>query len=117
MTSTPQTPGVVGGRLSRDQIAENFADLHPVLRIIGLVLKNLCGLVFVLMGIVMIFVPGQGLLTILLGLAMLNFPGKRAAELALVRYPPVQKSINWIRKKSQRPPLRIPPAESDGSTD
>ena len=31
MTSTPQTPGVVGGRLSRDQIADNFADLHPPL--------------------------------------------------------------------------------------
>ena len=31
MTSKPQTPGVVGGRLSRDQIADNFADLHPPL--------------------------------------------------------------------------------------
>ena len=31
MTSTPQTPGVAGGRLSHDQIAENFADLHPPL--------------------------------------------------------------------------------------
>ena len=96
---------------------QTFADLHPVLRIVGLVLKNLLGLIFVAMGIVMIFVPGQGLLTILLGLAMLNFPGKRAAELALVRYPPVRKSINWIRKKNDRPPLRIPEKRSSTPAD
>ena len=71
-----------------------FADLHPVLRLVGLILKNVLGIIFVLMGIVMIFVPGQGLLTILLGLAMLNFPGKRRAELKLVTYPPVRKSID-----------------------
>ena len=85
-----------------------FANLHPVLRIIGLIVKNLVGLIFLLMGIVMIFVPGQGLLTILLGLAMLNLPGKRAAEQWLVAYPPVRQSINWIRAKANRPPLRIP---------
>ena len=43
---------------------QGFADLHPVLRLAGLILKNLLGLIFVTMGIVMIFVPGQGLLTI-----------------------------------------------------
>jgi hypothetical protein len=86
----------------------SFADLHPVLRIIGLVLKNLLGLLFLIMGIIMIFVPGQGLLTILLGLAMLNFPGKQAAELRLVRFPPVRKSIDWIRAKAEKPPLKIP---------
>ena len=85
-----------------------FADLHPVLRIVGLFLKNLLGLVLVLMGVIMIFIPGQGLLTILLGLGLLDFPGKRGAELRLIRYPPVRRSIDWIRKKASRPPLRIP---------
>jgi hypothetical protein len=87
---------------------KSFAKLHPVARAIGLILKNLLGLIFLLLGILMIFVPGQGLLTILMGLAMLNFPGKRNAELRLVRYPPVRRSINWIRRKATRAPLRIP---------
>ena len=85
-----------------------FADLHPALRVFGLILKNLLGVVLVLMGFLMIFVPGQGLLTILLGLAMLNLPGKRTAELCLVSYPPVRQSINWIRAKAHKPPLQIP---------
>lgn len=90
-----------------------FADVHPVLRIIGLILKNLLGLVFLVMGIVMIFVPGQGLLTILMGLGLLNLPGKRQAELRLVSYPPVRKSIDWIRAKANRPPLQIPEQSAD----
>ena len=88
----------------------SFADLHPVLRIIGLILKNLLGALLLLVGLLLIFMPGQGLLTILLGLALLDFPGKRAAELRLIRYPPVHKSIDWIRRKADRPPLRIPAA-------
>ena len=59
----------------------------------------------------MLFIPGQGLLTILMGLALLDFPGKRAAELRLIRYAPVNKSIDWIRRKSNKPPLRIPDPE------
>ena len=29
MTNSPRTPGVVAGRLSGSDLAENFADLHP----------------------------------------------------------------------------------------
>ena len=29
MTNAPRTPGIVSGRLSRAQLAENFGDLHP----------------------------------------------------------------------------------------
>lgn len=90
---------------------KSFATLHPALRLAGLILKNLLGVIFVLIGILMIFMPGQGLLTILMGLALLNFPGKRNAELALVRYPPVRKSINWIRQRAHKRPLRIPEAK------
>jgi hypothetical protein len=86
----------------------SFADHHPIVRSIGIVLKNLAGVILVIMGLIMIFVPGQGFLTILMGLALLNFPGKEAAELKLVRYPPVRRSIQWIRQKAKKPPLNIP---------
>jgi len=90
---------------------KSFANHHPALRAIGLIAKNLLGVVFVLIGIVMIFVPGQGLLTILMGLCLINFPGKRTAQLRLLRYPPIHKSIAWIRNRADKPPLQIPEEE------
>ncbi len=42
---------------------------------IGLVFKNLLGIIFVLAGLAMLFLPGQGFITILIGIMMLNFPG------------------------------------------
>ncbi len=87
---------------------EAFADVHPVLRWVGIVLKNLLGAVVILMGVVMIFIPGQGLLTILLGIVLMDFPRKRKIELWLVKKEPVLKSINWMRGKAGKPPLQIP---------
>lgn len=88
---------------------KRFANLHPVLHLTGLVLKNLVGVVLLLLGIIMLFVPGQGLLTILAGFMMLNFPGKKAAELRLIRYTPLNRTINWVRAKAHKPPLNLPP--------
>ncbi|MDO9515629.1 MAG: PGPGW domain-containing protein, partial [Syntrophales bacterium] len=39
-----------------------------------LIVKNLAGVVFVVAGIVMLFMPGQGILTILIGVMLMNFP-------------------------------------------
>lgn len=79
--------------------------------LLGHLLKNLGGVVLVLLGIVMLAGPGQGVLTILIGLSLLDFPGKRQLELHLVRRPKVQEGINWLRRRAGRPPLQIPPAE------
>jgi hypothetical protein len=90
---------------------------HPAVRIILKVLKNLLGLVLVILGLVLLLpgVPGQGLLTLLIGLTLLDFPGKRTFELWLVRSPPVFKAINWIRAKYHRPPLILPRKEVRGN--
>lgn len=89
----------------RDRAAT--ATLSP-LRLLGRVVKNTLGLILLLMGLVMLFVPGQGLLTMLLGISLIDFPGKRALELRLVRKRSIQQSINWIRRRAQKPPLRLP---------
>jgi hypothetical protein len=78
----------------------------------GLLLKNLLGLVLILMGLVMLVFPGQGIITILLGLMLVNFPGKRALERRLVQQPSVLRAINWMRAKAQRPPLVVPKSEA-----
>ena len=80
---------------------------HPVLRWVGLILKNVVGVVFFLAGVAMLFLPGQGLLTMLIGLSLMDFPGKRRLESKLVGQPTVLKTINAIRQKFGQPPLTV----------
>ena len=87
-----------------------LSEQRPVLRWIGLILKNVLGFLLVLIGIVLSlpFVFGQGLLTILIGLTMMDFPGKRSLELRLVRFRPIKSAIDWMRAKAGREPLQLP---------
>ncbi len=77
---------------------------YPLLNI----LRNALGAVLLLLGIVMLFIPGQGLLTILAGLLLMNFPGKYRIERAVVGQPKVLVALNWIRARRGRPPLEAP---------
>ena len=71
-------------------------------------LKNLLGLVLALVGILLMFLPGQGLLTLIIGLSIMNYPGKFALERWLVRRPRVLPALNWIRKRFDAPPFESP---------
>ena len=89
----------------RERSKISYSDRHPVVQGILLVGKNILGYVFIMVGIVMLFIPGQGILTILVGITLLNFPGKYRLERWLVLRRPVMQSINWIRRRSNRNPL------------
>ena len=82
---------------------------HPVLRMVGIFLKNLLGLVLVGFGIIMSLpgVPGQGVLTILLGIMLLDFPGKRALETRIIGRPRVNAAVNALRARFDKPPLLL----------
>lgn len=80
---------------------------HPILRMTGLIVKNVVGLVFLLAGFAMLFLPGQGILTMLIGISLMDFPGKRRLERKLVGRPTVLKTINMMRAKFDRPPLTV----------
>jgi hypothetical protein len=82
-----------------------FANHHPVIRTLGLLIKNLAGIIFLLAGIAMLFLPGQGLLTMLLGILFIDFPGKHRLEQKLIQHPQVLKAINAFREKSGKPPF------------
>ena len=43
----------------------------------GAALKNVFGLGALVLGVLMLFLPGQGLLMVLVGISLLDFPGKR----------------------------------------
>jgi len=83
---------------------------HPVIRMIGKILKNLMGGLLVIAGIVLSvpLIPGQGFLTILIGLALMDFPGKRRLELWLVKRKPVTWAIQKLRARAHHPPLILP---------
>ncbi|AGF78785.1 Putative transmembrane protein (PGPGW) [Desulfocapsa sulfexigens DSM 10523] len=78
-------------------------DEHPVIFILLRTLRYFLGFILFLSGILMLFLPGQGILTIILGISLLDFPGKRALTDRLLSYRPVQKGLNWIRKKENKP--------------
>jgi len=88
-------------------LLKRWQDMNPIFRSCLIVAKNLLGLVLLIMGILMLVLPGQGLLTILFGIALIDFPGKYKLERHLISYPKVLNSINWIRKKANKKPLLI----------
>ena len=95
---------------TRDQRPEDsFFGRHPLMRLVGLIIKNTFGIVFVIAGIAMLALPGQGILSILIGISLMNFPGKRKLELRIISQHTVYKAVNWIRTKTHKPPLQLPP--------
>ncbi len=81
---------------------------YSAVRLVGLMLKNLTGIIFVLSGIALLVLPGQGILTILIGIMLLNFPGKLALERRIIEQESVLRAINWMRLKAQKPALKPP---------
>lgn len=84
-------------------------DHHPVLRVLGHIVKNVVGAIFLFAGFLMLFLPGQGILTMLIGVTMLDFPGKRRLEAKMIGQPAVLSTINNMRQKFGKPPLTIAP--------
>jgi len=88
--------------------AWRLAGGEPVLARLAGLAKNLLGLVLVVLGVLLVFTPGQGLLTILAGLLLMNFPGKYRLERALVAQPGVLRGLNWLRQRRGRAPFEAP---------
>jgi hypothetical protein len=82
-------------------------DRHPVVRWTGRILKNLLGVLVVMLGIILAMpgVPGPGILTMLIGVMLLEFPGKRRLERRLVSRPKVLETINRLRRRHGKLPL------------
>ena len=80
---------------------------YPVAWIVSAVIKNIFGYILIFGGILMLILPGQGLITIFIGLLLSNYPGKYSIEKRIIATPKILKSINWLRKRSNEPPLII----------
>ena len=77
----------------------------PFIRIFFLVGKNLFGAILIIGGVMMLVLPGQGILTIIIGIFLMDYPGKYKLEQKLISIPTILKTLNWMRIKSNKPPL------------
>lgn len=107
--------GIVGvpfflARLPADYFSReerpSFAETGP-LRLMLRIAKNGLGVLFVVLGILMLVLPGQGLLTILVGFLLLDIPGKRRIVRRIIAAPRVLRVVNALRRRWNRPPLVI----------
>ena len=93
--------------LERFRVRVSKKSVHPIIAQLLTGIKNLVGFFFIILGILMLVLPGQGILTMLMGLFLMNFPGKYRLERKLVSLPKVLKSLNWIRSKANKPQLMV----------
>ena len=71
-------------------------------------LKNLLAVVFILLGIVMIPLPGPGFITLGMGLLLLDYPGKRRLRAWLMSRKHIAGTMDWVRRKAKCAPLQRP---------
>ena len=84
-----------------------YQSSYPLTWLISIIIKNIIGYILIIGGILMLVLPGQGLFTIIIGLMLSNYPGKYFIERKFIAIPSVLKTINWLRKKSNKPPLEV----------
>ena len=84
-----------------------YQSSYPLTWFISIIIKNIVGYILIIGGILMLVLPGQGLFTIIIGLMLSNYPGKYFIERKFIAIPSVLKTINWLRKKSNKPPLKV----------
>jgi hypothetical protein len=69
------------------------------------ILRNLLGVVLLLLGVAMLLLPGQGLLTLLVGVLLVDFPGKHRLVVRALSKPKVLTLVNRLRAHRGSPPL------------
>ncbi len=90
-------------RLPQDYLhAEGAAERGGIGRRVG---RNVLGAVLLLLGLLMLVLPGQGILTIVVGLTLLDFPRKRRLVRRTLGRRRVLSVVNSIRERFGRPPL------------
>jgi hypothetical protein len=92
-------------RIPHDYLINNQRKVLPLAIVF---FKNFLGFVLLVLGILMLILPGQGLLTILVAMILMDFPGKHQLERKILTRPSIFNLINYIRRQSGHPPLIHP---------
>jgi hypothetical protein len=70
--------------------------------------RNALGVVVLIAGVIMLFMPGQGLLAILVGVMLVDFPGKRSVIRKIIERRGVMSAANRLRARFGRPAFEHP---------
>lgn len=84
-----------------------YAPKNIFLYLLYKIIKNILGVLMLLLGIILLFTPGQGLLCILLASLLLDYPGKFRFQRFLIQKKPVLDGLNWLRKIAGVGPLEV----------
>ncbi len=89
--------------LPTDYLRSDAASAHVAMPL--RILRNLLGVVLVLLGLLMLVLPGQGLLTLLVGVLLVDFPRKQRLIRRVLGRPRVLGLVNKLRSHRGSPPL------------
>ncbi|MEY4513976.1 MAG: hypothetical protein RLZZ450_6098 [Pseudomonadota bacterium] len=78
------------------------------LGLFGKVLRNVLGAVLLVVGLLMLVLPGQGLLMVLLAVSLMDIPGKHKLVLRMVQKPPVWRALAYLRERAHKEPFERP---------
>lgn len=112
LASIVATPWVVS-RFPRDYLLQhdNRRPRHPVIRLSIDAVRTLLGVSLIVLGLLMLVIPGPGLITLLMGISIARFPGKRRLLRHVASRESVFKTLNWMRGRHGRLPLLHPHQE------
>lgn len=79
----------------------------PMIRFLLLIIKNILGVLLILSGIIMLFIPGQGILTMVAGIVLMDFPYKYQIMRKIIKNSRILRFINRLRKKANQEPLKV----------
>ena len=95
--------------LIRSSQSSDFPNTRwPVAKIVAWIIRNATGMLFIVVGVIMLITPGQGMLFVFLGLTLLDFPGKQVLFRRMLGQRRILAMINRIRHRANRPPLELP---------
>ena len=75
-------------------------------RVLVIILRNLLGAALLLIGVMLLVLPGQGVLTIVMALLIMDFPGKHRLVVSVLGSQHIFSAINRIRQSSGAEPLQ-----------
>lgn len=109
IASVLATPWIVA-QLPADYLlrSESRSLKHPMLKLTITLLRTLIGATLIVLGLVMLVVPGPGIVTLLIGLSVAQFPGKQRLLRHIASRESVFGSLNWMRQRHGRAPLIHP---------
>jgi len=93
---------------SREKCQKHQWGSYPsIVRLVLILMKNIIGVIFIISGIIMLFIPGQGIITIIIGIILTDFPGKFKIERWIINHTTILKYINQLRAKANQSPIEV----------